>query len=64
MASGSAQLNFGPMQLNKISLELPNDRDLLAFSKLADPLLNKVLLLLDEIKVLRETKRFLLSRYF
>lgn len=64
MASGSAQLNFGPMQLNEISLELPNDQDLLSFNRLAGPLLSKALLLLDEIKTLRETKKFLLSRYF
>jgi len=43
LASGSVQLNFGPMHLRKIKILRPPDKVLLNFERIIQPILRKVI---------------------
>ena len=64
MASGSAQLNFGPTHIKQISINLPEDNDLKQFNKTSQPLIDQLISLLDKVDKLKNIKDNLLSKYF
>lgn len=64
MANGSAQLNFGPTHIKKISLNLPEEDELNNFNNFARPLILKYKDLLSKIDSLKKNKTLLLSKYF
>ena len=64
MASGSAQLNFGPTHIKQIQIALPNDEELESFNKTSQPLIDYLLNSFDKIDKLKSIKAKLLSKYF
>ena len=64
MANGSAQLNFGPTHIKKISIDLPNKEELAEFNNFAQPLIDLHINLLSKIDKLKQEKQHLLNKYF
>jgi type I restriction enzyme S subunit len=62
LASGSVQLNFGPMHLRQISVILPSDEVLYEFESIAQPLLRKSLNLRKESRTLAALRDALLPK--
>ena len=64
MASGSAQLNFGPTHIKQININLPKEDDLKQFNKTSQPLIDQLISFLDKIDKLKYIKDKLLTKYF
>jgi type I restriction enzyme S subunit len=64
MASGSAQLNFGPMHLNQINVVLPNDSLFKIFNQTCEPIYKKIINNMSEIQNLSNLRNELLNNIF
>lgn len=62
VATGSAQVNMGPTQLNKIEIQIPSDDKRKEFHKKIFPLICEQINNLKQISLLEETKEVLLSK--
>ncbi|WP_276133050.1 restriction endonuclease subunit S [Polluticoccus soli] len=62
MATGSAQLNFGPKHLEMMNVVVPELEKSRLFENIIDPFQLKLLLLLDKNKLLKEARDILLPR--
>ena len=62
LASGSVQLNFGPMHLRQIVMVLPNGQKLEEFSKKVNPLYDKIIHNFSHIQTLQQTRDTLLPK--
>lgn len=61
-ASGSAQLNFGPKHLNQMNILLPDQDTMNNFHNILEPIELNILNLLDQNKLLKESRDILLPR--
>lgn len=62
MATGAAQLNYGPMQLNRLTLDVPNPLLLSLFEQQAGELYREVKVLLEINRKLTQARDLLLPR--
>jgi len=62
LASGSVQLNFGPMHLRKIRVIIPDVNALSAFARVVNPLYEKITSNLSQVQTLSKTRDVLLPK--
>ena len=62
LASGSVQLNFGPMHLNQIEMIIPSKVTLDRFQDVVSPVYEKIIANLDKTQILIKTRDTLLPK--
>lgn len=62
LASGSVQLNFGPIHLKQIEMVIPPDEGLKMFAKAVNPLYEKIIFNLSQIQTLSKLRDALLPK--
>jgi len=61
-ASGSVQLNFGPVHLNQIIMTIPDNEQLARFRKVADPIYERIEFNYTQIRTLEKLRDTLLPK--